>query len=136
VGDLQFLRGGTEWVPVGPTRCGRLFINIGDQVEVVSGGAYLSVMHCVATGEQGRRLSVATFYKPAANAMLAPAREEEAAVAYPGCTGSRITSSIIRAPSSAIRAPGSRPSRSSSAKRPTKTKRSCLVDGMGLFLVS
>ncbi|GJM94089.1 hypothetical protein PR202_ga10703 [Eleusine coracana subsp. coracana] len=81
VGGLEFLRGGRDWVPVGPTRHGRLFVNIGDQIEVISGGAYPSVVHRVAAGEQGRRLSVATFYNPAADAVVAPARE---APAYPG----------------------------------------------------
>jgi aminocyclopropanecarboxylate oxidase len=84
VGGLEFLRGGMEWVPVGPTRRGRLFVNIGDQVEVVSGGAYPSVVHRVAAGVQGRRLSVATFYNPAADAVVAPAKEEAAGAVYPG----------------------------------------------------
>ncbi|XP_062208468.1 1-aminocyclopropane-1-carboxylate oxidase 1-like [Phragmites australis] len=80
VGGLEFLRGGTEWVPVGPTRGGRLFVNIGDQVEVISGGEYKSVVHRVAAGAEGRRLSVATFYNPGPDAVVAPARE----TAYPG----------------------------------------------------
>ncbi|KAL6615450.1 hypothetical protein ACP70R_037720 [Stipagrostis hirtigluma subsp. patula] len=83
VGGLEFLRGGREWVPVGPTRGGRLFVNLGDQVEVISGGAYPSVVHRVAAGAEGRRLSVATFYNPGADAVVAPAREA-AAAAYPG----------------------------------------------------
>jgi aminocyclopropanecarboxylate oxidase len=118
VGGLEFLRGGREWVPVGPTRGGRLFVNIGDQVEVVSGGAYPSVGHRVAAGEQGRRLFVSTFYNPSADAVVAPARE---AAAYRGRTGSGITSSITRAPSSGTTAQGSRPSRSSSAKPKQET---------------
>ncbi|OQU87044.1 hypothetical protein SORBI_3003G197200 [Sorghum bicolor] len=89
VGGLEFLKGGTHWVPVGPTKGGRLFVNIGDQIEVLSGGAYRSIVHRVAAGDQGRRLSVATFYNPGPDAVVAPAasirREDaDAAAAYPG----------------------------------------------------
>ncbi|CAL4956056.1 unnamed protein product [Urochloa decumbens] len=97
VGGLEFLRtagggaaggGAGEWVPVGPTVGGRLFVNIGDQIEVLSGGAYRSVVHRVAAGGEGRRLSVATFYNPGADAVVAPAtargEEDDAAAAYPG----------------------------------------------------
>uniref|UniRef100_A0A0E0JKF2 Fe2OG dioxygenase domain-containing protein n=1 Tax=Oryza punctata TaxID=4537 RepID=A0A0E0JKF2_ORYPU len=85
VGGLEFHRGGREWVPVGPTKDGRLFVNIGDQVEVLSGGAYKSVVHRVAAGTEGRRLSVATFYNPGPDAVIAPATTASAAAApYPG----------------------------------------------------
>jgi aminocyclopropanecarboxylate oxidase len=89
VGGLEFLKGGKDWVPVGPTRGGRLFVNIGDQIEVLSGGAYRSIVHRVAAGDQGRRLSVATFYNPGPDAVVAPAAREDAdaaaaALAYPG----------------------------------------------------
>ncbi|KAL6881988.1 hypothetical protein ACP4OV_011460 [Aristida adscensionis] len=86
VGGLEFLRGGRDWVPVGATEGDRLFVNIGDQIEVLSGGAYRSVVHRVAAGAGGRRLSVATFYNPGADAVVAPAtaREDAAAPAYPG----------------------------------------------------
>ena len=83
VGGLEFLRGGAEWVPVGPTRGARLFVNIGDQIEVISGGAYRSVVHRVAAGSEGRRLSVATFYNPGADAVVAPA-SRDAPPEYPG----------------------------------------------------
>jgi aminocyclopropanecarboxylate oxidase len=87
VGGLEFLRAGAHWVPVGPTKGGRLFVNIGDQIEVLSAGAYRSVLHRVAAGDQGRRLSVATFYNPGTDAVVAPAprRDQDAgAAAYPG----------------------------------------------------
>ncbi|KAF0916301.1 hypothetical protein E2562_005904 [Oryza meyeriana var. granulata] len=84
VGGLEFHRGGREWVPVGPTKGGRLFVNIGDQVEVLSGGAYKSVVHRVAAGTEGRRLSVATFYNPGPDAVVAPATASLAAAPYPG----------------------------------------------------
>ncbi|WVZ69956.1 hypothetical protein U9M48_018669 [Paspalum notatum var. saurae] len=92
VGGLEFFRqgrqggdgGGQYWVPVGPTVGGRLFVNIGDQIEVLSAGAYRSVLHRVAAGRRGRRLSVATFYNPGPDAVVAPASETAAARAYPG----------------------------------------------------
>jgi aminocyclopropanecarboxylate oxidase len=71
VGGLEFFRGDREWVPVGPTKGSRIFVNIGDQVEVMSGGAYRSVLHRVAAGSEGRRLSVATFYNPGTDAVVA-----------------------------------------------------------------
>uniref|UniRef100_A0A0D9V294 1-aminocyclopropane-1-carboxylate oxidase n=1 Tax=Leersia perrieri TaxID=77586 RepID=A0A0D9V294_9ORYZ len=88
VGGLEFLRvggggDGGEWVPVGPTKGGRMFVNIGDQVEVISGGAYRSVVHRVAAGTEGRRLSVATFYNPGPDAVISPATATVAAE-YPG----------------------------------------------------
>ncbi|KAM0864329.1 hypothetical protein ACQ4PT_043945 [Festuca glaucescens] len=71
VGGLEFFRGDREWVPVGPTKGSRIFVNIGDQVEVMSGGSYRSVLHRVAAGSEGRRLSVATFYNPGMDAVVA-----------------------------------------------------------------
>lgn len=71
VGGLEFFRGDREWVPVGPTKGCRIFVNIGDQVEVMSGGVYRSVLHRVAAGSEGRRLSVATFYNPGMDAVVA-----------------------------------------------------------------
>ncbi|CAM0881467.1 unnamed protein product [Alopecurus aequalis] len=85
VGGLEFLRGDIEWVPVGPTKGNMIFVNIGDQVEVMSGGPYRSVLHRVAAGSEGRRLSVATVYNPGADAVVAPpARETTAVQLYPG----------------------------------------------------
>ncbi|KAM0844098.1 hypothetical protein ACQ4PT_057297 [Festuca glaucescens] len=71
VGGLEFFRGDREWVPVGPTKGSRIFVNIGDQVEVMSGRAYRSVLHRVAAGSEGWRLSVATFYNPGTEAVVA-----------------------------------------------------------------
>ncbi|KAL5227933.1 hypothetical protein ABZP36_016198 [Zizania latifolia] len=84
VGGLEFHKGGREWVPVGPTKGGRIFVNIGDQLEVLSGGAYKSVVHRVAAGTEGRRLSVATFYNPGPDAVVAPATSTASSAAYPG----------------------------------------------------
>ncbi|PAN43642.1 hypothetical protein PAHAL_8G252400 [Panicum hallii] len=81
VGGLEFLRG-EYWVPVAPCGGSRVFVDIGDQIEVVSGGAYRSAVHRVAVGTEGRRLSMATFYNPGVDAVVAPARE--APPEYPG----------------------------------------------------
>ncbi|TVU41432.1 hypothetical protein EJB05_14949, partial [Eragrostis curvula] len=84
VGGLDFLKNDTaEWVPVHPNPGSRIFVDIGDQIEVISGGVYKSAVHRVAVGTEGRRLSMATFYNPGVDAVVAPAREEEAPVEYP-----------------------------------------------------
>ncbi|KAL6654714.1 hypothetical protein ACP70R_008179 [Stipagrostis hirtigluma subsp. patula] len=81
VGGLDFLKGGVEWVPVQPNGGSRIFVDIGDQIEVISGGIYRSAVHRVAVGTEGRRLSMATFYNPGPDAVVAPVRE---AAEYPG----------------------------------------------------
>lgn len=86
MGGLHFLvngGGADEWVPVEPHRGSRVFVDIGDQIEVVSGGVYKSAVHRVAVGMEGRRLSMATFYNPAPNAEVAPATGA-APPEYPG----------------------------------------------------
>ncbi|KAK3129854.1 hypothetical protein QOZ80_6BG0485640 [Eleusine coracana subsp. coracana] len=70
-----------EWVVVKPHGGNRIFVDIGDQIEVISGGVYKSAMHRVAVRTEGRRLSMATFYNPSVDAIVAPARE---APEYPG----------------------------------------------------
>jgi aminocyclopropanecarboxylate oxidase len=67
--------------------CGgsRVFVDIGDQIEVISGGVYRSAVHRVAVaGTVGRRLSTATVYNryPGLDAVVAPAARE--APEYPG----------------------------------------------------
>ncbi|MQL94237.1 hypothetical protein Taro_026892 [Colocasia esculenta] len=74
VSGLEFLRDG-EWVAVPPTENGRIFVNLGDQVEVVSNGAYKSILHRVLAPKDGSRLSIATFYNPGGDAIISPARE-------------------------------------------------------------
>lgn len=82
VGGLDFLKGDKDWVPVMPNRGSRIFVDIGDQIEVISGGVYKSAVHRVTVGTEGRRLSMATFYNPGVDALVAPAARE--APAYPG----------------------------------------------------
>ncbi|XP_023885201.1 1-aminocyclopropane-1-carboxylate oxidase 1 isoform X2 [Quercus suber] len=45
----------------------------GDQVEVLSNGRYRSTLHRVMANENGSRLSIATFYNPAGDAIISPA---------------------------------------------------------------
>nr|BBG55859.1 1-aminocyclopropane-1-carboxylateoxidase [Potamogeton perfoliatus] len=70
---LQFLKGG-EWVDVVPL-ADSIFVNTGDQLEVVSNGRIKSIPHRVTVREDGGRLSVATFYNPASDAVIAPAQK-------------------------------------------------------------
>ncbi|KAG6504107.1 1-aminocyclopropane-1-carboxylate oxidase 1-like [Zingiber officinale] len=74
VPGLEFFKDG-EWVPVPPTKGSRIFVNFGDQMEVVSNGAYRSVWHRVRADARGSRLSVATFYNPDGGAVIGPAPE-------------------------------------------------------------
>ena len=83
MGGLKFLLRREEWVAVAPCGSSRVFVDIGVQVEVLSGGAYRSAVHRVAVGTEGRRLSMATFYNPGADAVVAPA-SRDAPPEYPG----------------------------------------------------
>ncbi|XP_020250693.1 1-aminocyclopropane-1-carboxylate oxidase 1-like [Asparagus officinalis] len=72
VPGLEFFKDG-EWVPVTPTKENRIFVNLGDQLEVVSNGIYKSILHRVLADKDGSRLSIATFYNPGGNAIISPA---------------------------------------------------------------
>ena len=72
VPGLEFLKDG-EWVQIPPSKNNTIFVNIGDQVEVLSNGRYKSVLHRVMTEKKGSRLSIATFYNPAGDALISPA---------------------------------------------------------------
>ncbi|KAG9455728.1 hypothetical protein H6P81_000236 [Aristolochia fimbriata] len=78
VPGLQFLKDG-HWVdiPPSPLPSGKstIFVNTGDQLEVVSNGCYKSALHRVLATKEGSRLSIVTFYNPAANALIFPAPE-------------------------------------------------------------
>lgn len=80
VPGLEFLKDG-EWVAIPPTEGYRIFVNLGDQVEVVSNGIYKSVWHRVLPDKNGSRLSIATFYNPGGNAVISPAPR----LVYPSC---------------------------------------------------
>ncbi|XP_020088907.1 1-aminocyclopropane-1-carboxylate oxidase 1 [Ananas comosus] len=72
VPGLEFMKDG-EWVPIPPTKGNRLFVNLGDQIEVVSNGIYKSIRHRVLADKNGSRLSMATFYNPGGDAIISPA---------------------------------------------------------------
>ncbi|KAM0912970.1 hypothetical protein ACQ4PT_012453 [Festuca glaucescens] len=71
VGGLQLLRDG-GWVDVPPTRHS-IVVNLGDQLEVITNGRYKSVLHRVVAQTDGNRMSIASFYNPASDAVIFPA---------------------------------------------------------------
>ncbi|NP_001290515.1 1-aminocyclopropane-1-carboxylate oxidase 1 [Elaeis guineensis] len=79
VPGLEFFKHG-KWVPITPKKDNRIFVNLGDQVEVMSNGLYKSILHRVAADKDGSRLSIATFYNPGADAIISPAPK----LLYPG----------------------------------------------------
>ncbi|KAL0426909.1 UNVERIFIED_CONTAM: 1-aminocyclopropane-1-carboxylate oxidase 1 [Sesamum latifolium] len=72
VPGLEFFKDG-KWVKIPPSKNNRLFVNTGDQVEILSNGAYKSALHRVMAMKDGNRLSIATFYNPARDAVISPA---------------------------------------------------------------
>ncbi|KAK4279160.1 hypothetical protein QN277_016910 [Acacia crassicarpa] len=71
VSGLQFLKDG-HWLDVPPLPHA-LVINIGDQLEVITNGRYKSVEHRVIAQKNGTRMSIASFYNPASDAVIYPA---------------------------------------------------------------
>ncbi|XP_052158974.1 1-aminocyclopropane-1-carboxylate oxidase 1 [Oryza glaberrima] len=74
VPGLEFLKDG-RWMPIPPTQGNRIFVNLGDQVEVISNGIYKSICHQVVPNKNGSRLSIATFYNPGPDAIVFPAQK-------------------------------------------------------------
>ncbi|KAK9715774.1 hypothetical protein RND81_06G188400 [Saponaria officinalis] len=72
VPGLEFFKDG-DWFKIPPSKNDTIFVNTGDQIEVLSNGRYKSIVHRVMTGKCGSRLSVATFYNPAGDAVICPA---------------------------------------------------------------
>ncbi|KAJ3694102.1 hypothetical protein LUZ60_009582 [Juncus effusus] len=72
VPGLEFMKDG-RWLPVPPAENHRIFVNLGDQIEVLSNGIYKSIHHRVITNKSGSRLSIATFYNPGGNSVISPA---------------------------------------------------------------
>ncbi|KQJ90477.1 1-aminocyclopropane-1-carboxylate oxidase 1 [Brachypodium distachyon] len=85
VGGLQLLKDGA-WVDVPPTRHS-IVVNLGDQLEVITSGRYKSVLHRVVAQTDGNRMSIASFYNPASDAVIFPApalvKKEAGAGTYP-----------------------------------------------------
>ncbi|CAN0901361.1 1-aminocyclopropane-1-carboxylate oxidase 1 [Linum grandiflorum] len=84
VPGLEFLKDG-EWVQIPPSKNNTIFVNTGDQVEVLSNGRYKSALHRVMADKDGSRLSIATFYNPAPDAVIVspPPSEEMVKMVYP-----------------------------------------------------
>ncbi|MCL7042732.1 hypothetical protein MKW94_025218 [Papaver nudicaule] len=74
VPGLEFLKDG-KWVEIPPSKNNTIFVNTGDQIEVLSNGKYKSTLHRVLADKNGSRLSIATFYNPAPDALISPAPE-------------------------------------------------------------
>ncbi|KAL5768650.1 hypothetical protein ACOSQ2_015433 [Xanthoceras sorbifolium] len=72
VPGLEFLKDG-EWVNIPPSKDTTIYVNTGGQVEVLSNGRYQSALHRVMADKKGSRLSIATFYNPAGDAIISPA---------------------------------------------------------------
>lgn len=79
VPGLEFFKDG-EWFKIPPSKNNTIFVNLGDQIEVLSNGKYKSILHRVMAGKNGSRLSIATFYNPAGDAVITPAKY----MLYPG----------------------------------------------------
>ncbi|KAJ3671145.1 hypothetical protein LUZ60_008571 [Juncus effusus] len=69
VPGLEFYKDGM-WVPVQPNKDHKIFVNLGDQIEVMSNGVYKSILHRVRAEKEGSRLSIATFYNPGVNSVI------------------------------------------------------------------
>ncbi|KAI3847232.1 hypothetical protein MKW92_026952, partial [Papaver armeniacum] len=74
VPGLEFLKDG-KWVEIPPSKNNTIFVNTGDQIEVLSNGKYKSTLHRVLADKNGSRLSIATFYNPSPDALISPASE-------------------------------------------------------------
>ena len=74
VPGLEFFKDG-KWMEIPPSKNNTIFVNTGDQLEVLSNGRYKSCLHRVMADKNGSRLSIATFYNPAGDAMISPAPE-------------------------------------------------------------
>ncbi|XP_021724573.1 LOW QUALITY PROTEIN: 1-aminocyclopropane-1-carboxylate oxidase 4-like [Chenopodium quinoa] len=71
VSGLQLLKD-DKWIDVPPMRHS-IVINLGDQLEVITNGRYKSVLHRVVAQTDGTRMSIASFYNPASDAVIYPA---------------------------------------------------------------
>ncbi|XAR53427.1 Aminocyclopropanecarboxylate oxidase [Bertholletia excelsa] len=72
VPGLEFFRDG-RWVKIPPSKNNTIFVNTGDQLEVLTNGRYKSTLHRVMADKHGSRISIATFYNPGGDAIISPA---------------------------------------------------------------
>ncbi|KAJ8898713.1 hypothetical protein K2173_004854 [Erythroxylum novogranatense] len=71
VPGLQVLNN-DKWLPVKPIPYA-FFVNIGDQIQVISNDRYKSVRHRALVNSEKERISIPTFYCPSADAVIGPA---------------------------------------------------------------
>jgi isopenicillin N synthase-like dioxygenase len=81
VGGLQ-VRHGQDWIDV-PKVPGSFVCNVGDMLERLTGGRYLSALHRAKNVTQRQRLSMAFFFDPAFDAVLEPIANAAAGAAAP-----------------------------------------------------
>ncbi|EPS71522.1 hypothetical protein M569_03236, partial [Genlisea aurea] len=70
---LQILKQG-KWIPIKPIP-NALVINLGDTIEVLTNGKYISVEHRAVTNLESDRLSLVTFYAPCYGIEIGPMKE-------------------------------------------------------------
>ncbi|KAM3262043.1 hypothetical protein ACQJBY_052619 [Aegilops geniculata] len=75
VRGLQVRRADGEWVTVQPVDDDAFIINVGDQIQILSNSAYKSVEHRVTVNAKDERISLALFYNPRGDLLIAPAPE-------------------------------------------------------------
>lgn len=73
IAGLQVLVGG-RWIAVDP-HPDALVINIGDQLQALSNGRYVSVFHRAVVNSEKERMSVSSFLCPCNDAVIEPARQ-------------------------------------------------------------
>ncbi|XP_077252085.1 protein DMR6-LIKE OXYGENASE 1-like [Tasmannia lanceolata] len=71
VSGLQIMKD-NKWFDV-PSLHGAFFVNIADQLQVISNGEYKSLVHRVVTNSTKRRISIPTFYGPSLDTIIKPA---------------------------------------------------------------
>ncbi|KAF5204390.1 Dmr6-like oxygenase [Thalictrum thalictroides] len=71
VSGLQIMKDGS-WFDV-PAIHGAFFVNIADQLQVISNGEYKSLVHRAVTNSRKKRISIPTFYGPSYDAEIKPA---------------------------------------------------------------
>ncbi|KAL2653733.1 hypothetical protein R1flu_021861 [Riccia fluitans] len=73
VSGLEVMRDET-WVQV-QSRPNGFIVNVGDQLEILSNGRFKSILHRGGRNESKQRLSLACFYFPSSDAVMAPIEE-------------------------------------------------------------
>ncbi|KAL2236958.1 UNVERIFIED_CONTAM: Gibberellin 3-beta-dioxygenase 1 [Sesamum indicum] len=71
INGLQIFQEGIGWTPVPPVP-GALIVNIGDLMHIISNARFPTVYHRVVPNETRHRLSIAYFYGPPADSVVAP----------------------------------------------------------------